>query len=241
MPYEAATQTQKVVAMSVDVYLEVPSKAVQGDKITFTGYVKINGQAPGKMLPLEIWSSINNWASPIVTGYTFTDGTWSIVWTVPYGVACREYSFRATVKIDGTPYSSPLRSMLVSYRTRIRLEAPSNVLINQPFTVTGYLEYENPANTWNPLGGRTVSIYLDGAKITDVTTDSSGKFSASLTITSPGDHTVEARFAGELPTRYAIAVAAASPAAIAQNTLAYAAAFSPLIAAALLITLDYVK
>jgi hypothetical protein len=187
----------------------LPPYAVAGRGIRFSGRLTVDTTGVGGE---EVRVKYCLYDRPTVcydigSAITASDGSWYIDWGVPYGMACRRYLFRAYHPASGT--ESATQEMAVAYPTRISdFTAPSKVGAGVPFTVSGKLEYESSAGTWNPLGGRTVSIYYDNTKLVDVTTASDGSFTATVSIPTPGTYTLKAYYAGEGLTATAAAIAA---------------------------------
>jgi hypothetical protein len=193
MPYSPTSAKTSVNVQKVYVTLApLPPAAEQGSTVTFSGSVTIDG-SPAAYVNVAIYSSINNWSSPITATVTDGSGRFSASWTVPHGYGCRTYDFKAVA----LGAESNTVSMAIAYRTRISISAPSSAKPGESISVTGKLEYENMKDQWLPLPGREVYIYLDGSFVTKVTTDSSGNYSATITISAPGTHTIEARYRGE--------------------------------------------
>jgi hypothetical protein len=177
---------------------KLPPYVVAGRRVRFSGRLAVDTTGVGGE---EVRVKYCLYDKPTVcydVGSTITasDGSWYIDWDVPYGMACKRYLFRAYHPASGV--ESATQEMAVAYPTRISgFTAPSRVSAGASFTVSGKLEYENPAGTWNPLGGRTVSIYYDNTKLVDVTTASDGSFTATVSIPTPGTYTLKAYYAGE--------------------------------------------
>ena len=185
----------------------LPDVVVQGDKVTFKGKVTYEG-SPAANTKVEIRVYVPEVAAweKVAEGTTNSSGEFSIPWDVPYGWGCRQWIFRAYHPDSGAWSDS--RAMSIAYRTSLSLSLPSQVRKGEEFTVSGYLEYyESPSTGWKPLANRTVKIYVDGSLVKSVTTGSDGRFSAKLTINTPGTHTIRAVFEGEFP-GYAMPAAA---------------------------------
>jgi hypothetical protein len=128
-------------------------------------------------------------------GYAIT--TWTISFLRPSGGAlpCSSielWARHATLGVESSKVSGK-----VAYPTSITISAPSSVLINEEFTISGVLKYQKTSTEWAGLAGKTVSIYRDATKITDVTTGSDGSYSCKTSISSPGSYTLKASYAGE--------------------------------------------
>ena len=201
MPYVGSEVSAKVTVAKYTVELDpLPTYAVQGDTVTFTGRVLLD-TTPVAGTRVEIYLE----ETRIAACATGSDGRFSIPWVAEYGLVCDAYQFWAVHVESGA--MSPTRSMAISYRTRISVSAPSSVRAGEPFTVSGRLEYEYSApGDWRPLVGKVVSIYYDGTKLADATTGSDGSYSATVTIPSPGNYTIRAVFAGEMPMAVSVAV-----------------------------------
>jgi hypothetical protein len=175
----------------------LPRYVVAGDVFVFMGiYVQDSAGIPGAMIKIRYClydkPSI---CYDIGTTTTASDGSFKYSWSVPYGMACRKYLFYAVD--EQYDVVSEMREMAIAYETRIRItDKPSYVAPGAPFTVKGVLEKRVDPTTWSPVPGESIDVYVDGARATTVVTDSSGAFSATITITTPGSHTIEFRYAG---------------------------------------------
>lgn len=207
MPYVSAENTTTVTVLTVEITLDaLPSYKKQGETVTFTGTVKIGGVGYGGV-PVEIYMGDSATSTPtkIGSGTTASGGTFSISWTVSYGLGCTTKYFRAYHPGSGTWSSA--QSMKIAFNTRISISpSKSSVAPGESFSLSGKLEYEQPSGTWNALAGRTVSIYRDTTLLGSTTTASDGSYSFTTTAPSTaGTYTYKAVYAGEGLTVAAIA------------------------------------
>ena len=116
-------------------------------------------------------------------------------WTVPQSYAGQQISIYAQDSLFGVTSNTVTGTVL--YPTQITISAPSTVYVNQPFTVSGTLQYQNASGSWVPLAGATVTVRGSWGGSATATTNSSGQYSVQLTApSSPGTYTVTASFAG---------------------------------------------
>jgi len=115
-------------------------------------------------------------------------------WTISQGYAGQQISIYAKDSLFGA--TSNTVSGTVLYPTKISISVPSTIYVNQPFTVSGTLQYQNASGSWVALGSQTVSIKGSWGASATATTNSSGQYSAQLTApSSPGTYTITATFA----------------------------------------------
>ncbi len=181
----------QVLTVNVDKRVASPN-----DVVTISGSLTENGTpVPNEEIALDLGG--------LLIGSTYTDasGNYSFSWTVPYSMLGQTlpcYDWDVTAR---SLRASATTKLAIAYRTQITLNSPPEVTVNQPFTVDGTLTYEYSPGTWLPLSGRNVKILLDSTLQATATTDTSGKYSATITITSLGTYTLTALFEGEgLPT-----------------------------------------
>jgi len=149
-------------------------------------------------LPMVVWTTdtvtiyANN--TPIMS-FQITSGVGgSGTWTIPQSYAGQTVTFMAQDSLLGV--TSNTVSGTVLYPTKISISAPSTTYINQPFTVSGTLQYQNASGSWVALGSQTVSIKGSWGASATATTNSNGQYSAQLTApSSPGTYTITATFA----------------------------------------------
>jgi hypothetical protein len=116
-------------------------------------------------------------------------------WTIPQGYAGQQISIYAQDSLFGATSNTVTGTVL--YPTKITISAPSTVYPNQPFTVSGTLQYQNASGSWVALAGATVTVKGSWGGSATATTNSSGQYSVQLTApSSPGTYTVTASFAG---------------------------------------------
>ena len=190
-----ATVIQTLTAVSYSLTLNsLPALASEGSTVGFSGKLTANGSGvPGATIRID-YSSGTNISGTVGTTATDGNGNFSLDWKIPYGFGCRTYVFRAVDVASGT--TSNGQTMSVGINTKIVLSLPQTVTVNKPFTVSGTLLWQYDANTWNPLAGKQVSISVDGSVVAQPTTDANGNFSATITITTAGSHSIMAQFAG---------------------------------------------
>jgi hypothetical protein len=209
LPYAQAIAQQSVSVFGYRLTMtRLPSYVVAGTGVMFSGRLTVdNTGVGGEEVRIQYCLSDRpDVCYDIASVITGPDGWWYYDWSPPHAMACRTYLFRAVHPASGA--TSDSQAMSIAYPTRIRdFSAPSRVGVGAPFTVSGRLEYEESPGTWRPLAGRTVSIYYDNVKLTDVTTASDGSFSATVSISTPGTYTLRAHYAGEGLTAAAMAIA----------------------------------
>jgi len=160
---------------------------------------------PGQTLTFTVTLSTAPWTTDYVT--ISANGTpiasiqlvgtpgGSTTWTVPQSYAGQSVSFVATDTLFGATSNTVTGTVL--YPTKITISAPSTVYVNQPFTVSGTLQYQNASGSWVALAGATVTVRGSWGGSATATTNSSGQYSVQLTApSSPGTYTVTASFTG---------------------------------------------
>ena len=151
--------------------------------------------------------------NPAPGSYSYTTGTSVTIYALPNpGATLYEWAVDGVVK----PASSSITVTMDTFHTvearfttaptptsffvdaiggTAGFSAPYSVRPNESFNVSGYLGYQSDT-VWTPLAGATISFYVDGAFIRNLTTDSSGYFSTTHSIGTLGVHTLEVRYAG---------------------------------------------
>jgi len=206
LPYNKAEGTKSItvqaVAISVSVSPEAPWTA--GQTVTITATLTKNGSPwPGETISFAFYSPTPAPMLHAVIGDATTgaDGKASITWTIPWTIDTNAVPCRTQCYFRASHIASNTRADYgpgaVAYPTRISISAPDTVAPGQTFTISGKLEYESASGVWSPLAGKTVSLYYNTTKITDVTTASDGSYSASASIPSSGTYTLKASYAGE--------------------------------------------
>jgi uncharacterized protein YfaS (alpha-2-macroglobulin family) len=189
------------LTLSVDKGLAKPREAV-----TFTAKLTAD-TSPVAGATVEFYI-MNPYGTPDVrigSATTGSDGSASYAWTVPFYVdfrqgraqlGCNTWVFYAYY--PGAVIYSDTVSVKVANPTRLALATDKDSYrAGETVVVTVKLEYEYPADTWNPLAGKTVTITAFGTS-KSVTTGSDGSASTSFTAPStPGTYTITASFAGE--------------------------------------------
>lgn len=206
MPNSPVEVTRPITVLAVGLTLSV-NVAWQkvGSQVVFSGRLSQDGSGWAGQ---TIYIILSHMGLPTVVSTT-TDGlgNYSATWTVPFTVydpqfhqnillPCSTWHFYAYHM--PTNISSSEKNLAVAYNSRIRdFSAPASVPASNTFVVEGYLEYEISASTWTGLGGKTVSLFYDSTKITDVTTGTDGKFSQPVQLPTPGSYVLKASFAGQ--------------------------------------------
>jgi hypothetical protein len=150
-------------------------------------------------LPTPVWTTDTVYIyanNTQVTSFQITSGVGgSGTWVIPQSYAGQTVTFMAQDTL--LMATSNTVSGTVLYPTKITISAPSTVYPNQPFTVSGVLQYQDAYGNWNPLAGATVTVKGSWGGSATATTNSSGQYSVQLTApSSPGTYTVTASFAG---------------------------------------------
>jgi hypothetical protein len=201
MPYNPASATKSITVQKVTVTLAItPSPPwTAGQTITLTATVLIDsGAGAGRTVYFRIY--YDGHMSVIGSGTTGSDGKATLSYKVPWSIGGFTIPCR-TVDFDALDYETDTESSLVSgkvaFPTRISISAPDKVIVGQAFTISGKLEYQSSEGVWSGLGGRTVSLFYNGTKIADVTTQSDGSYSRGHAIGTPGTYTLKASYGGE--------------------------------------------
>jgi len=198
MPYLSAQATKSIRAISYVVTLTVtPSPPWRpGQQVTLNVQI-----TPIGVRTIDLWIVIPGKISYNFDSVTTApDGTATYRYTIPWTilgvtVPCNIIYFRA-IEAETGAVSNDVEGAC-AYPTRISISAPDTVGVGASFAVTGKLEYESASGVWSPLAGRTVSIYYNNTKLADVTTDSEGRYTATVSIPSAGTYTLKAVYAGE--------------------------------------------
>lgn len=218
MPYNAVQATKSIVVQAISVSLSIsPSQPwTAGQTLTFKVKVYSNSTLlTNRSIRILIGFQSVGYAE-ILTGSTGSTGEYTGTWTVPWRITlttptgpaeitvpCRVWWFQAYDTASSV--ASSIITGNIAYPTRISISAPDTAVPAQSITVSGKLEYQDTSTTWSPLTNRKVSLYINGTKIADVTTDSSGNYSYTFAIqVGPGTYTLKASYAGEGFTSLAI-------------------------------------
>jgi hypothetical protein len=203
LPYNpvAGTKGVTVYAITVTLTLSPSPPWTAGQTVSFVATLKKDGVAwAGETISFITYVlGVIPWN--IGNAVTGSDGRASLSWRVPWKdsagvtIPCGTRRFWANHAASGA-WSSPADAQ-VAFPTRISISAPDTVFPNQSFTISGKLEHQSDDGVWSPLAGKTVSLFYNGTKITDVTTASDGSYSASARIPTSGTYTLKASYAGE--------------------------------------------
>ena len=197
MPYPSAEASKILEVLTISISLECdPKRQKWGGLVRFTGKVLVDGMRPGveRELILGYWD-------PETGAWT----EWSRGWCDEYGDfgfeeymksewACYKVEFAVQDAETGVMSNSVFVS--VYYPTRISISAPDSVIKGSTFTVSGKLEYQDPAG-WKPLAGRTVTVYWNSNVLGTTTTKTDGTYSVSGKIEETGTYTLKAVYGGE--------------------------------------------
>jgi hypothetical protein len=212
LPYNANSGTKGITVQTVALTLDISPKSpwTAGQTVTFIATLKKDGVAWAGETISFITYVLGTIPWIIGSAVTGSDGKASLSWRVPWKdsasvtIPCTTRNFWANHAASSTWSSSV--SVQVAFPTRISISAPDIVFSNQSFTISGKLEYQSDDGVWSPLANKTVSLFYNGTKITDVTTASDGGYSATAGISASGTYTLKASYAGEGFTLSAVAV-----------------------------------
>jgi uncharacterized GH25 family protein len=190
-----STVIQTLTAVTYSITLNsLPTLASEGSTVGFSGTLTANGSGvPGATIRIDYTNATGDIAGTVGTTTTDNNGNFSLNWKIPYGLGCQQYYFYAVDVASGTISNKP--AMKIGVNTRIVLSLPQTVTVNKPFTVSGTLQWYD-GSSWKPLPNMKVTVSLDGNVVAQPTTDANGNFSATITITSAGSHSIMAQFAG---------------------------------------------
>jgi hypothetical protein len=190
-----------ITVLSVTVKLGISPNPpwTAGQTINLAATVTADGKAAANR-EVAFMMAVGRYEFEIGSAFTGSDGVARLTYTIPWlidgvTVPCNTVSFYAIDTFSGV--ASNTVSGQVAYPTRISISAPSQVIVGQKFTVSGKLEYQSSSTAWSGLSGKTVSIYYNSTKLADVTTDSGGNYSATVSIPFTGTYTLKAVYAGE--------------------------------------------
>jgi len=189
MSYASASSQATITVQTGQLTLSVtPSPPwVPGQTLTFT-----------VTLPMVVWTTdtVTIYANNTpVTSFQITSGIGgSGTWVIPQSYAGQTVTFMAQDSLLGATSNTVTGTVL--YPTKITISVPSTIYVNQPFTVSGTLQYQNASGSWVALGSQTVSIKGSWGASATATTNSNGQYSAQLTApSSPGTYTITVTFA----------------------------------------------
>jgi hypothetical protein len=210
MPYNSAQATKSIMIQAITVTLEVsPAAPWTAEQIvTLKATVKKDGTAwSGAPLEFRFYPNPSSPSTYAVIGTKTTDsnGAASMTYQIPWEIIIDTTIWTIPCKVDGfgarevsTGTDSSMVTGQVAYPTRLSISAPDTVLPNQPFAITGKLEYRRLPNVWDPMAYKTVSLYYNGTKIANVTTGIDGSYNKpDANIPTSGTYTLKALFAGE--------------------------------------------
>ena len=223
MPYVSAEKTTTITVQAVTITLDNitdPYKtpitwAKQGDSVKFLGRITRDSAGWGSQ-PIDIYmgDSPTNTPTKIASGYSASDGTFAIDWTVAYTLGCTTKYFRAYHPETGT--WSNAKSLKIAYNTQITVTTDKTMYApGESMLISGVLVYaKTRPDDWQPIANRTVTVEIYDSKGTKVwsspaTTDAVGSYSVKTTAPTAADtYTVKASYAGEgLAVAGAVAVA----------------------------------
>jgi hypothetical protein len=226
MPYNSAQATKGITILAVTVTLEVsPSPPwTAGQTVTLKATVTKDG-TPWAGATVNFYIS-RPYTKLIGTGTTNSSGVATLSYAIPWTVdtttvPCTTAEFVAIETSTATTSNRPTGK--VAYPTRISITAPDSVPVGYAFDITGKLEYQSASGVWSPLAGKTVSLYYNTTKISDVTTGSDGAYREPYAkIPTPGTYTLKAVYAGEGFTAAATAFLGLTVSPEAKATLSFA-------------------
>jgi len=208
MPYDAASASRSITIQAITVQLTVsPSQPWRaGQTLTFTVKVYSDSTLLTNRSVKVVIGYQNVGYAEILSGSTGSTGTYTGTWAIPWTITLQPGGQTPTVPCKvwwfsaydtATNVASPQISGNIAYPTSISISAPSTAQPVQPITISGKLQYESGPDVWAPLANRTVKLYIDGASIANVTTDSSGNYSYTMAAPGPGTYTLKAVYEGE--------------------------------------------
>jgi len=202
MAYIKGSITSKnvVVEQPYGLTLEVSNQSpAVGEKIRFHGTIM---PSPGIGAEIELYAFIPQmWiyiTSAIVGAEGPSGGVFSVEWTVPHRIDNMKISGgRIIVNARFEGYQSNGVTLDIYMPSRISLNVPDRVKVNEEFMIQGKLEYEYDSGDWKALGGKKVEVYINDSLVDTVTTDDVGNYSLYMTIKEAGIYTIKVKFAGE--------------------------------------------
>lgn len=200
--------------MSYSPYLYPPSSSRINPRGTvwFSGYVQDEYGERVPYVDVYIWYSgqsmwLRNMDGTYVHGMTDIYGSFDIPWVVPFRhptgnvlMPCSTHTFQAYYG----GYSN-IQSVTIAYLAQLfkdssftqpGINTSTLIVVNVPFNVTGYLARETGDGMWSPHGGQAIDLYVDGVFRTSGTTNSSGLFNLTTTISLAGSHSLRVSFGG---------------------------------------------
>jgi hypothetical protein len=202
MSYAGVTATATITVLAPVITLNITPGPpwVAGQTITLKAQATYDTTL-WRGVTINFWISNANAPSGIFIGSATTDayGVATLSWQIPWklsGVQIPGYTNTFWCNEATTYTQSNTVSGKVAFPTRLSISAPATVVVGEPFTISGKLEYEYDVNAWTGIGNMTISLYYDGNKIADTTTGSDGSYSYPVSIKTPGKYTLKAVFAG---------------------------------------------
>ena len=189
-----------VVEQPYKLTLQVSNQLpVVGEKIKFQGTIT---PSPGLGAKIGLYAYVpDKWV--LITTATVSmegpgGGLFSVEWTVPHRINSSKISGSRTMVVARYGgYESNGVGLDIYMPSRISLDIPERVKVNEEFMIKGKLEYEYDSGDWKALGGKKVEVYINDSLVDTVTTDDVGNYSLYMTIKEAGIYTIKVKFAGE--------------------------------------------
>jgi hypothetical protein len=197
LPYKDATASKPLTVEKIYLSTEVSpvSPWIGGSPMTVKGYLRKDSTPfAGQTIKFDMQSSTDS--VTLGTATTGADGYATLTVNTPLVFMCQTGVLIGSTHVESGTVGSTVVGR-VAYPTYLTITAPDKVAYGVPFTIAGDLTYLSKNNLRLGLAGKTVSLYYNGTKIADLTTDVNGGYSKTTSIVTAGTYTLKAVYAGE--------------------------------------------
>ena len=175
------------IILPTEIAVEAPGRVRTGEEFRISGALR---DVRGSPLPQQALALVLDGVAGF-SPQTDQEGRFEVSLSVDEpGIHEVEVSFQGQGVIQ--PSTSRL-AFRVTEPTSMTVQGVKTVPIGEPFRVTGVLLGPEGER----LGGRSISVAIDGRVESTAQTDQEGEFEVSLSVDEPGTHEVEAVFQGE--------------------------------------------
>ena len=187
-----ATGSPPALASTVTNITSVENTVMKGNTFNVQGTVTSPGTTvEGVQVELFVNPNKSQEGGTQVGQGTVTGGAFNIKATIPDSENVGNYQLLAhalnSIQFQES-WSDP--RIKVTAETRISLDLPARIKLNDPLQLKGTLT----ETTNNPVGGQPIDISVNGAPLTVVTTDQKGQFTWEYIFDAPGRYTLDTNF-----------------------------------------------
>jgi hypothetical protein len=198
---QASTTIQAIPALQTRISITAPSQVTVNKPFTVSGtlqYLDLDG----------IWKPLSGRSVDILWGLTklatvTTDlnGNYSATVTLTAtGSQTLTAVYGGETGFLGSTNTVTVTVVEPTLASRISISAPSKVLVNQSFTISGKLEIQDVDGIWKPAGGQTVYLSYDTTDLGTATTGTDGTYSKTARIGTAGTFTLKVVYPGSTTT-----------------------------------------